>query len=171
METIIVLAMHGMPPKDFPPDDLQEFFSLHARVHGAPDSLPDEILRRYEELSTRMCNWPRDEVNDPFHVAALEIAQLLENEVSLPVSVAYNEFCSPTLDEVFASAIRDGAAKVIVATLMMTRGGDHAEVDIPAAIAHARERYPGVQFTYAWPFEPQEIARFLAGQIHWTLDL
>src|SRR5271157_287207 len=138
METVIVLAMHGMPPKNFPKPDLQEFFSLHARVEGAGDSLPDEILMRHEELHDAMRQWPRNADNDPFNVAAIEIAQLLEKEVSIPVYIGYNEYCSPSLEEVFESAISNGALKIIVVTPMMTRGGDHAEAEIPAAIDHAR---------------------------------
>jgi sirohydrochlorin cobaltochelatase len=48
---------------------------------------------------------------------------------------------------------------------MMTRGGEHAEVDIPAAIDRSRERHPGISIQYAWPFDTTEIADFLASQI------
>ena len=29
-KTVILLAMHGEPPKDFPKDEFARFFSLHA---------------------------------------------------------------------------------------------------------------------------------------------
>jgi sirohydrochlorin ferrochelatase len=48
---------------------------------------------------------------------------------------------------------------------MMTRGGEHSEVDIPAAIARAQGRHPTTPIRYAWPFEAREVAQFLAGQI------
>ena len=33
--------------------------------------------------------------------------------------------------------------KVLVVTPMMTRGGEHVEREIPAAVARARRRHPG----------------------------
>jgi len=50
---------------------------------------------------------------------------------------------------------------VLVMTPMMTRGGEHSEVDIPAAVQRAREAHPGLEVTYAWPFDPEEVAAFL----------
>jgi sirohydrochlorin cobaltochelatase len=48
---------------------------------------------------------------------------------------------------------------------MMTPGGEHAEIDIPAAISRAQQRYPNVDFRYAWPFESDEVALFLSTQV------
>jgi sirohydrochlorin cobaltochelatase len=48
---------------------------------------------------------------------------------------------------------------------MMTRGGEHAEIEIPAEVEAARTRHPAVTLVYAWPFEPGDVARFLAEQI------
>jgi sirohydrochlorin ferrochelatase len=48
---------------------------------------------------------------------------------------------------------------------MMTRGGEHSEKDIPAAVQRARQRHPGVEMTYVWPFDLSQVARFLADQI------
>jgi sirohydrochlorin cobaltochelatase len=49
---------------------------------------------------------------------------------------------------------------------MMTQGGIHAEIQIPATVKQARERHPGVSIRYAWPFDPSEVAQFLAKRIH-----
>jgi sirohydrochlorin cobaltochelatase len=48
---------------------------------------------------------------------------------------------------------------------MMTRGGEHAEQDIPAALERARNRHPKEKFVYIWPFSAQNIAEFLNSQI------
>ena len=48
---------------------------------------------------------------------------------------------------------------------MMTRGGEHSESDIPAAIQRAQELHPGLTVRYIWPFDIAEVARFLAAQI------
>ena len=42
---------------------------------------------------------------------------------------------------------------------------DHAELEIPELIQAARQRHPGVVFTYAWPFADAFVARFLQEQI------
>lgn len=48
---------------------------------------------------------------------------------------------------------------------MMTQGGEHSEVDIPAAIQRARKKFPTITFTYLWPFDVNEVAYFLANII------
>ena len=121
--------------------------------------------QRYVDLEARVRCWPRNADNDPFHVASLELARDLEQVVRCPVLVGFNEFCAPSLDEALQRAITDGAEKVIVVTPMMTRGGEHAEADIPAAIHRAQERHPDVRIQYAWPFDSGDVARFLAEQI------
>ena len=47
----------------------------------------------------------------------------------------------------------------------MTRGGEHSESDIPAAVQRAQSRHPGLPIVYAWPFDTGAVARFLAAQI------
>jgi len=54
---------------------------------------------------------------------------------------------------------------VIVITSMLTRGGEHAEVDIREAVSQARRDHPEVEFIFAFPFPAKDIARFLAEQV------
>jgi len=63
--TAVVLAMHGVPPCDFPPAELGEFFRLHSQV-GHPAKGNDAIQMRYAELEKRLRAWPRTPDNDPF---------------------------------------------------------------------------------------------------------
>jgi sirohydrochlorin cobaltochelatase len=81
------------------------------------------------------------------------------------VIVGFNEFCAPSLDDALNRGIALGAEKVIVVTPMMTRGGEHAEVDIPAAIRAAQARHPEIPIIYAWPFRVSEVADFLAAHV------
>lgn len=166
MSTTIVLAMHGAPPVDFPGDELAEFFGLHMRLeHGGPGGEQRARLEaRYAELEETVRRWPRTPRNDPFHAASLELAQRLEETTGRRVVVGFNEFCAPTLGEALAQAAGK-ARRVVVVTAMMTRGGEHAEHDIPVAIAQARAAHPGVEFLYAWPFDTGDVAAFLAEQI------
>jgi sirohydrochlorin cobaltochelatase len=162
MKTTIVLAMHGAPPNDFPPQDLKEFFELHGRLEGAPD-LPEAPLRgRYEELAEMVRRWPRNRQNDPYHAGSHDLARALGLETGREVIVGFNEFCAPTVDEALARAAAEGADRIVVLTSMMTRGGEHAERDIAQAVERARRSFPRVQIIYAWPFETADIARFFA---------
>ena len=47
----------------------------------------------------------------------------------------------------------------------MTRGGEHSELDIPAAVQRAQTRHPDLPILYVWPFDTGVVARFLAAQI------
>jgi sirohydrochlorin cobaltochelatase len=165
MATIIVLATHGVPPRDFAPTDLAEFFGLHARIEAGDHGMQPAQRERYRDLDQRMRGWPRTMANDPFHAASLDLAARLSREMGLETIVGFNEFCGPSLDEALSAAATGGAGKVIVVTPMLTRGGEHAERDIPEAIARARAAHPGVAFVYAWPFPEEAILGLLSDQV------
>ena len=163
MKNVILLVMHGVPPKDFPREELAEFFRLHSQFGKGPKLAT--VQDRYDFLDNKMRNWPRSEQNDPFHAASQELAAQLSKVSGLEVIIGYNEFCAPSIDEALQSAVNKVPDKIIVATPMMTRGGEHAEKDIPAKIEEFSKRYPKVAITYAWPFDTVQVARFLSEQI------
>lgn len=165
MKSVIVLAMHGAPPRDFPRAELAEFMSLHGRLEAAAVSHSPALESRYEELEQKMRRWPRSRQNDPFFASSQEIAAALERASGYAVTTGFNEFCAPGLDEALERAASSGAARVLVVTPMMTRGGEHSEKDIPQAVKKVQEKHPDVRFVYAWPFETSEVAGFLASQI------
>jgi len=169
MKSSIVLAMHGAPPNDFPRREMAEMFSLRSRLGHSSDSAGGEAESRYAELEARMRAWPRTAQNDPYHAASYELASQLSRLTECPVVVGFNEFCSPSLDEALNQAAVQADRRVVIITPMMTRGGEHSEVDIPAAVERARQRYPEIDFHYQWPFHVSEIARFLASQIRHVL--
>jgi sirohydrochlorin cobaltochelatase len=165
VNTVVVLAMHGVPPRDFPAPELAEFFGLHARIEAGGHGMAPALTQRYRDLEGRLRAWPRTPANDPFHAASMDLAARLARDTGLEVIVGFNEFCGPSLDEAFVSAAARGAGRVVVITSMLTQGGEHAERDIPAAIACARRTRPGVEFVYAWPFEDSAVLRLLAEQV------
>jgi sirohydrochlorin cobaltochelatase len=165
MKTIIVLAMHGSPANDFPRPDLAEWFGLHQRVERAESAERPALEQRLAQLEARMRSWPRTPENDPFHAHSLELALQLEHVTGLPVIVGFNEFCAPSLEEALQQAAAKGAEKVVTVTPMMTRGGEHVERDIPAAIQRVQDQHPDLQLVYAWPFRSQDVAAFLATRI------
>jgi sirohydrochlorin cobaltochelatase len=144
---------------------MAEWFELHGRMEHAGGAERAALEQRFAELDGRMRAWPRTEENDPFHANSLEMAAQLSEAVALPVLVGFNEFCAPSLDDVLEQAIAQGAEKVVVVTPMMTRGGEHAQRDIPAAIQRVQERRPEVPIVYAWPFASVDVASFLAARI------
>jgi len=165
MKTIIVLVMHGTPPRDFPREELAEFFRLHSLANAGKSGNQESPQGRYSFLDNKMRNWPRNEQNDPFHAASQELAAHLSKVSGNEVIVGYNEFCAPSLDEVLQSVVDREATKIVVATPMMTRGGEHSEKDIPAKIDEFSKRYPKIEIVYAWPFDTMQVARFLSEHI------
>lgn len=166
MKSVIVLAMHGSPPLDFPRRELAEFFALHMRMElaGLPDEERQALSARHDALEKRIVYWPRNGENDPFNAASMKLATDLQAVSGCEVVLGFNEFCAPLLDEALDHACGAGADRVVVVTPMMTRGGEHSERDIPEAIDRARARHPSVGFAYAWPFPPEAVAAFLAEQ-------
>jgi sirohydrochlorin cobaltochelatase len=165
MKTIIVLAMHGIPPNDFPKNELAEFFKLHSMVENIHVPMNQDVKSKYSILDEKIRNWPRNEQNDPFHSASYKLAERLSEISGYEVIVGYNEFCSPSIDEALQSAANKNPNKVIVVTPMMTRGGDHSEKDIPTRIAGFKELNPQIEVVYAWPFNTDKIASFLNDHI------
>jgi sirohydrochlorin cobaltochelatase len=168
-ETAIVLATHGAPPNDFPRPELSEFFALHARIEQAGPGRPPQteewldIEERHSRLEAKMRAWPRTAVNDPFHAGSSAIAQALATTTGMTVVLGFNEFCAPSMQEALDTAALE-ARRVIVVTPMLTPGGGHAGDEIPAEIERARVRHRRTEFLYAWPFEPRDVAEFLAAQ-------
>jgi sirohydrochlorin cobaltochelatase len=164
-KAIIVLAMHGAPPLDFPAEEMTEFMGLHARIgHGhGPDA--SALRQRYVDIEAKMRAWPRTGQNDPFYAGSQDLARQLRQESGLEVLVGFNEFCAPTLDDVLERAASREAEKIVVITPMMTRGGEHSAIDIPEAIRRAQQKFPAQKIVYAWPFPTEDIAGFLATQI------
>jgi sirohydrochlorin cobaltochelatase len=137
---------------------------LHARLEHAGGPQREALERRHAELDARMRAWPRTEQNDPVWAGSQELAGYLRQATGLEVILGFNEFCAPALDEALDQAAAR-AGSVTVVTPMMTRGGEHSEIDIPAAIERARQRHPRLTVRYAWPFDPGAVAQFLAAQI------
>lgn len=159
---VIVLVMHGSIPSDFSKAELGEYFDMPRRLREADPSQREALAARNAELGARLRAWPRTAENDPYWQGSNELAQALAARAGVEVLVAFNEFCRPTIGEAIDAACAAGASQVVVTTVMLTRGGEHAEKEIPEEVEAARERHPGVEIVYAWPFRTTDIARFLS---------
>ena len=165
MDRVIVLVMHGAPPRDFPRQETGEFFSLSTRLRQSAGAERAAMEQRRAELEARMRAWPRTPQNDPFHAASVEMAGELERASGDRVFLGFGEFCAPSMGEAMDQAAALHPAQVVVITPMMTRGGEHSEAEIPAAVKQAQDRHPAVHFSYVWPYPTEDVARFLASQI------
>ena len=142
MKKIIILAVHGAPPLDFPKSEVAKLMSMNSQMENAIGSELDRLKRQYNELDNKIRRWPRDASNDPFQVGSQEIAAQLSQATGHQVILGYNEFCAPSLDEALDQAVDQGAEEIIVTTPMMTRGGGHAESEIPSVIKRHRNGTP-----------------------------
>jgi sirohydrochlorin ferrochelatase len=62
----------------------------------------------------------------------------------IPVRPAYLEITSPSIPDAIDAAVAEGATEVRLLPHFLS-SGNHVLVDLPAAVATARERHPGVR--------------------------
>ncbi len=156
----VVLVGHGQLPRDLPDELAGEYLGLKFKRPRTPAE-----EGRLGELEKLVLDWPRDEGNDPYYHG---LHRLSEKVASLGrferVWVAFNEFCRPKLGEALEEACRSGVDVVVVVTTMLTRGGEHSEEEIPAAIEEHRSKC-GRPLIYAWPFDEALVARLLVESV------
>ncbi|MDD2472336.1 MAG: CbiX/SirB N-terminal domain-containing protein [Dehalococcoidales bacterium] len=162
-DEFIILATHGSPPRDFPRGEMAEFFRLHSIAESGQSVTPEQSAR-YQELEEKMRLWPRNSENDPFYQASCALAAEMQKQSGIKVVPGFNEFCAPDISQAIGQAVADGAKKIVVVTPMLTRGGMHAEVEIAQIVEKAQSDHPGLEITYAWPFEITRVASFLLNQ-------
>ena len=81
------------------------------------------------------------------------------------LKTAYNEFCYPSIETAVDELSKENVSKITLITTMITRGGSHSEIEIPEELEALSEKYPGIDFQYAWPFSMDSFALFLTDHI------
>ncbi|MBI4061413.1 MAG: CbiX/SirB N-terminal domain-containing protein [Elusimicrobia bacterium] len=159
----VVLIGHGGTASDTPKALVGEL----KRLEGERQARRGIAMSpREAELDKIVREWPRTPETDPYKYGVEDIARALSSKLgSRKLVVAYNEFCAPSVEEAIEGLVREGCVKISLISTMFTRGGLHAELEIPALVREARRRHPGVVVEYAWPFEAGFIADFLAAQL------
>jgi len=155
----IVLVGHGAIAKDCPRELIAQFKALEAgrRETGTPPTAQELALE------ARIRHWPRTPETDPYRVGLEALAEALRPLLpGVLLAVAYLEFCAPTLEEMVDDLTVAGATDIVVVPSMLTPGGVHSEVDIPAILERLRAQYAEVTLDYAWPFEVRLLSRLLA---------
>ncbi len=162
-KTIIVIAAHGAPATDCPPRKIGMLMALET-MHRLVSRVG--FLRRLQKsLDYEVRAWPRTAENDPYKAGVEALAERIAGHTGCEVIPAYNEFCSPDISAAISGAIARGAHKVIVATTMTTRGGEHAETEIREMVEAAAKKHAPVQVVYAWPFDPDRVAMLFVDEI------
>lgn len=163
MKTIIVLAAHGAPATDCPRSTIGMFMAL--------ESMP-RLVKRFGLLQRLKASldrtvrfWPRTASNDPYREGVDVLAQRIAAQTGHEVLSGYLEFCAPDIGACIDEAVGRNAGRVVVATTMTTRGGEHSEVEIREIVEAAQKRHPSARILYAWPFDTDRVARMFADEI------
>ena len=164
----IVLVGHGGIPKDCPQELVTKLKRLEAQRRAQKLPPSQEEL----ELDQTIRRWPRTAATDPYRAGLEAVGAALRPLLDGALfALAYNEFCSPTVEESIEELIRQGANHITVATTMFTPGGAHSEVEIPEILNGVRARHPEVAIQYAWPFDASTIAQILNEQVRRFMPL
>lgn len=138
------------------------------RLEGERHRSGGEISDQEANIDAKLRNWPRSPATDPYLAGFESLAEALRKESQYAVYTAYNEFCDPTIEKAVDRTRAEGVTELLVLTTMVTPGGSHAAQEIPQALELCRRRYPDMTITYAWPFAPAAVARFLADHARQT---
>ena len=159
----IVLIGHGGSASDIP----RALVSELKRLEGERQMRKALVMSpREAELDKQVREWPRTRETDPYKYGVEEIAAALAPKLGgRRLVVAYNEFCAPSVEDAIEKLVVEGYKRILLISTMFTRGGIHAEFEIPAIVVETRKKHPGVNVEYAWPYEPGFIADFLAAQL------
>lgn len=163
LKTIIVLAAHGAPATDYSRAKIGMLMAL--------ESMPRLVnrlglLQKFKtSLDRSVRKWPRTPANDPYREGVDVLAERIAAQTGHEVIAGYLEFCAPDIGACIDEAVGRSADRVIVATTMTTRGGEHSEVEIRDIVAAAQLRHPSAQVLYAWPFAIDRVARLFKDEI------
>lgn len=158
----VILVGHGGIPKDCP----QELVARLKRLETQRRAVKAPPTQEELELDMKIRRWPRTPATDPYQPGLEAVAEQLRAQLDgVLFAVAYNEYCAPTLEESVEDLTKRGATHITVTTTMFTPGGSHSEVEIPEILARLRRQYPGVELSYAWPFDLSIVAKMLREQV------
>ena len=159
----VILVGHGGIPKDYPGEDVTKLKRLEAQRRAMGKPMGAEEL----ELDTKIRTWPRTPESDPYQAGLEALAAQMQPMINGALfSVAYNEFCGPTLHQAVENLIKQGATSITVVSTMFTPGGSHSEYEIPEEMEELRQQHPGITLTYAWPYNLNKVSQMLMEHIN-----
>jgi sirohydrochlorin cobaltochelatase len=159
----VILIGHGSAAMDTPRALVSELKRLEGERQARKEY---KMGAREAELDKQVREWPRTPQNDAYKAGVEEIAAALAPKLAgRKLVTAYNEFCAPSVEDALDGLVREGFTRITLISTMYTRGGIHAECEIPGIVTEARKQHPGVRIDYAWPFDAGFLADFLAAQL------
>lgn len=149
----VIIVGHGGPARDFP--KLKEYFRTHDSRTPEAEKLEDELV-----------HWPRNENNDAYWAGFTKVVNEFKKVNNFhSVHFAFNEMCSPTVEEALTEALKDNPDVIVLTSIMLTPGGVHSEKDIPKSVEKFQKANPGVKIIYAWPYNLGDISKLLLNQV------
>ncbi len=163
----VVLIGHGGTASDTPKSMVGEL----KRLEGERQARRETVMSAREaELDKIVREWPRTPATDAYKYGVEDIARALGPKLGgRKLVTAYNEFCAPSVEHAIDHLVKEGFTRIILISTMFTRGGIHAECEIPGIVIEETKKHPGVTIEYAWPFNEEFIASFLAAQLERAL--
>ena len=184
MRTVIVLALRGAGPADFPQAEMGELLEQHAQLEQAAGPGRAWFERRPADLETCVRAGSRSAGNDPFHVVAHDLGDQLSRVTGCEVVVGFDHFGVPSLEDALEQAAIS-AKQVFVITptspalpaqrtaglgglrakrgASVNRTSQFSKVELPRAIRSAQARHFDTPIVYLWGFDVSDLAAFLAG--------
>ena len=159
----VLLVGHGGWPSDCPEELAGKLKRLESkrRKENSPPS-EEEI-----KLDAIVRTWPRTPETDPYKYGLETLAYKLREHLKIDsLSIAYNEFCEPTIEQAAEDLIQKGADSITLISTMFTPGGSHSEKEIPEEVELLQKQFPAVEFIYAWPFDMDRVAGMLANHVN-----
>lgn len=158
----VLLVGHGGLPSDCPQEMVARFMHLEkTRQRTGANPTREEL-----EIDRQIRLWPRTEETDPYQAGLKQVQERLAPRLGgMPLKLAYNEFCAPSVQEAAEQMVADGVEHITVLSTMFTPGGSHSEREIPEIVETLRGRHPKIRFTYAWPYNLDQGADLLARQV------
>jgi len=158
----VILVGHGGLPSDIPSEVVEKFMRVHkGRIKSGSPITQQEI-----ELDTTIRKWERTPENDPYKTGLESLASHMEPMLEgYILKTAYNEFCYPGIEDAVDELSKENVTKIVLVTTMITRGGSHSENEIPEELSDIRIKYPSIDIQYAWPYDMDVFASFLATHI------
>jgi sirohydrochlorin cobaltochelatase len=159
--TGVILIGRGSEPSDCPRELVSELKELRARRFAGGAAAT--VSPREAELDKKVREWPRTPETDPCRAGLLELADKLRMYLaSAPLEAAFEESCAPSIEAAAGKLVKAGCRKILLATATVTRGGVHSEIETPEILKKLQASYPSVQFAYAWPYDPLQVAELVA---------
>jgi len=159
----IILVGHGAPASDTPNDLITELKRLQVQRHQQ-EML--KIMPREAALDKLIRERARTLETDPYKFGLERLAKKLTQKLGKQrLIVAYNEFCSPSVEEAINRLVADGAKHIVLMPTMFTPGGAHSEIEIPEIIEKMCEQHCGITLEYAWPVDLDHLANFIVGHL------